>query len=76
MLRSSNGRRVPVTTSIRRDGTHGHQRLKVEAVFTVVTRLEVVGLTDEIRKIDPQAFIVTQSVSDMKGGLIKKRALH
>ncbi|GAB3309781.1 YitT family protein [Hymenobacter humi] len=57
-------------------GTHGHQRLKVEAVFTVVTRLEVVGLTDEIRKIDPGAFIVTQSVSDMKGGLIKKRALH
>ncbi|WP_375417567.1 YitT family protein [uncultured Hymenobacter sp.] len=57
-------------------GTHGHQRLKVEAIFTVVTRLEVVGLTDEIHKIDPQAFVVMQSVSDMRGGLIKKRALH
>ncbi|WP_094122937.1 YitT family protein [Hymenobacter glacialis] len=57
-------------------GSHGHQHLKVEAVFTVVTRLEVVGLFDEIHKIDPHAFVVTHSVSDMKGGLIKKRALH
>ncbi len=57
-------------------GSHGHQHLKVEAVFTVVTRLEVVGLFEEIHKIDPHAFVVTHSVSDMKGGLIKKRALH
>lgn len=57
-------------------GTHGHQHLKVEAIFTVVTRLEVVGLTDAIHKIDPNAFVVSQSVSDMKGGLIKKRALR
>lgn len=57
-------------------GTHGRQHLKVEAIFTVVTRLEVVSLTDEIHKIDPNAFVVSHSVSDMKGGLIKKRALH
>ena len=57
-------------------GSHGHQRVKVEAVFTIITRLEVVGLTDEIHKIDPQAFVYTQSISDMKGGLAKKRALH
>ena len=57
-------------------GSHGHQRLKVEAVFTVVTRLEVISLTKEIHAIDPQAFVVMQSVSDTRGGLIKKRALH
>lgn len=57
-------------------GSHGHQRLKVEAVFTIITRLEVVNLTDEIHKIDPQAFVFTQSIGDMKGGLVKKRALH
>ncbi|GGF26963.1 membrane protein [Hymenobacter cavernae] len=57
-------------------GSHGHQHLKMEAVFTIITRLEVVNVTDEIYKIDPQAFIYTQSISDMKGGLIKKRALH
>ncbi|MBR7949081.1 YitT family protein [Microvirga sp. STR05] len=57
-------------------GSHGHQRLKVEAVFTVVTRLEVISLTKAIHAIDPQAFVVMQSVSDTRGGLIKKRALH
>lgn len=57
-------------------GSHGHQHLKIEAVFTIITRLEVVNLTDEIRKLDPHAFVYTQSISDMKGGLIKKRALH
>ncbi len=57
-------------------GSHGHQRLKMEAIFTIVTRLEVVSLTDEIRKIDPQAFVFMQSIMDMKGGLAKKRALH
>ncbi|MBC6988770.1 YitT family protein [Hymenobacter sp. BT491] len=57
-------------------GVHGHQHLKVEAIFTVITRLEVITLTDEIRKIDPHAFIVMQSISDTKGGLVKKRALH
>ena len=57
-------------------GSHGHQHLKMEAVFTIITRLEVVGLTDEIQKIDPQAFVFMQSVSDIKGGLVKKRALH
>ena len=57
-------------------GAHGHQHLKIEAIFTVVTRLEVVGLTDEIQKIDPHAFVVMQSVSDMRGGLKKKRALR
>ncbi|WP_139923527.1 YitT family protein [Hymenobacter sp. DG01] len=57
-------------------GSHGHQHLRIEAIFTVVTRLEVIHLTDEIRKLDPHAFIVMQSVSDIRGGLIKKRPLH
>jgi uncharacterized membrane-anchored protein YitT (DUF2179 family) len=57
-------------------GSHGHQHLKMEAVFTIITRLEVMELTEEIQKIDPQAFIFMQSISDIKGGLVKKRALH
>ncbi|GAA4013377.1 YitT family protein [Hymenobacter fastidiosus] len=57
-------------------GSHGHQHLKVEAIFTVVTRLEVISLTREIHAIDPHAFVVMQSVSDTRGGLMKKRALH
>jgi uncharacterized membrane-anchored protein YitT (DUF2179 family) len=57
-------------------GSHGHQHLKIEAIFTVITRLEVISLVKEIHAIDPQAFVVMQSVSDARGGLIKKRALH
>ncbi|MVN77497.1 DUF2179 domain-containing protein [Hymenobacter sp. HMF4947] len=57
-------------------GSHGKRHLKMEAVFTIITRLEVVELTEEIQKIDPQAFVFMQSISDIKGGLVKKRALH
>ena len=57
-------------------GSHGYQHLKTEAVFTIVTRLEVVGLTEEVHKIDPQAFVFTQKINDVHGGLAKKRALH
>ncbi|WP_410780110.1 DUF2179 domain-containing protein [Hymenobacter sp. 5516J-16] len=49
-------------------GSHGHQHMRIEAIFTVVTRLEVIHLTDEIRKIDPHAFIVMQCVSDTRAG--------
>lgn len=57
-------------------GSHGHQQLKVEAIFTIITRLEVMRLTSEVRRIDPHAFLFTQSVNETKGGLIKPRALH
>ena len=57
-------------------GGHGHQPLRVEAIFTVVTRLEVISVTRAIHAIDPRAFVVMHSVSDIRGGLIKKRALH
>lgn len=69
-------RGVTVSECTQGFGSHGRQRLRMEAVFTIITRLEVVNLTDEIHKIDPEAFVFMQSISDMKGGLVKKRALH
>ena len=57
-------------------GSHGHQHLRMEAVFTIITRLEVMELTDEIHRLDPQAFVFMQSISDIKGGLVKQRPLH
>ncbi|SNC66688.1 Uncharacterized membrane-anchored protein YitT, contains DUF161 and DUF2179 domains [Hymenobacter gelipurpurascens] len=57
-------------------GSHGHQHMRMETIFTVVTRLEVLSITDEVHKIDPHAFIVMQSVNDTRGGLVKKRPLH
>jgi len=49
--------------------------MDTEIVYTVITRLEMTRLYSEIRKIDPNAFIVTTSVKDTRGGLIKKRRL-
>lgn len=47
----------------------------MEILYTVITRLEVSKLNTEITKIDPNAFVVTNSVKDTKGGMIKRRPL-
>ena len=47
-----------------------------DIVYTVVTRLEIARLKNEISEIDPFAFIIMNSIKDTKGGMIKKRALH
>ncbi|RYY26989.1 MAG: YitT family protein, partial [Sphingobacteriaceae bacterium] len=47
-----------------------------DIIFTVVTRLEIPLLKQQILKIDPAAFIVQQSIDDTTGGLLKRKALH
>jgi len=56
-------------------GKKGSQR-EVDIVFTVITRLEISKLNQGIHKIDPAAFVVTSSVKDTHGGMIKRRPLH
>ncbi|GIL18269.1 MAG: membrane protein [Oligoflexia bacterium] len=46
------------------------------ALFCVVTRLEVTKLLSEVQRIDPDAFIIQQPVKDTRGGVIKKRPLY
>jgi uncharacterized membrane-anchored protein YitT (DUF2179 family) len=46
-----------------------------DILYTIITRLELSKLKTAILKIDPQAFVVTSSVKDTKGGIIKKRPL-
>jgi uncharacterized membrane-anchored protein YitT (DUF2179 family) len=48
----------------------------IDILYTVVTRLELNKLNTEIEKIDPNAFVVMNSIKDTKGGMIKKRALQ
>jgi uncharacterized membrane-anchored protein YitT (DUF2179 family) len=55
-------------------GTQGHSKEK-DILYTVVTRLEISSLKTEVHKIDPYAFMVMNSIKDVKGGLIKKRRL-
>lgn len=47
----------------------------VDIIFTVVTRLEITRLNGKIEKIDPNAFIVTQSIKDTRGGMVRKKPL-
>ena len=51
----------------------GEILLSTDIVFTVVTRLELAKLKKEVDKIDPEAFIVMNSIKDTQGGMIKKR---
>ena len=51
----------------------GHR--SYEAVFSVITRLEISRLYRELDEIDPGAFVVMHRISDTRGGMIKKRRL-
>ena len=46
-----------------------------DVIYTVITRLEISKLNREIERIDPDAFVVMNSISDTRGGMIKKRLL-
>ncbi|MFA5953829.1 MAG: YitT family protein [Candidatus Pacearchaeota archaeon] len=57
-------------------GKGGYQHLKEkEIIFTVVTRLEILRVTREVKKIDPDVFIVEESLNEVSGGFLKKRRL-
>jgi uncharacterized membrane-anchored protein YitT (DUF2179 family) len=49
---------------------------ELNILFTVVTRLEVNKLSQEIEKADPSAFVVMHSIKDTRGGMIRKRPLQ
>ncbi|MBP6432640.1 MAG: YitT family protein [Ferruginibacter sp.] len=74
MIINKMGRGVTVYNGKNGYGRSGETR-DVDIVFTVITRLELNKLTTEIEKIEPNAFVVMNSVKDTKGGMIKKRAL-
>lgn len=56
-------------------GKGGQTLENTEVVYTLVTRLELTSLQNEIDKIDKNAFVVMHSIKDAKGGMIKKRPL-
>ncbi len=67
------GRGVTVLKGKSGYGKKGHRSFDVDVIFSVITRLELQRLKTEIIKVDPDAFVVENSVSDIKGGMIKKR---
>lgn len=67
---------ITVYTGTTGYGRRGEKRLDHDILYTVITRLEVGNLQAEINKIDPHAVVIHQSINSIKGGIIKKRALH
>jgi uncharacterized membrane-anchored protein YitT (DUF2179 family) len=71
-IRHKMGRGLTIYTGSKGYGKRG-ERKSTDIIFTVVTRLEINRLKHEVNKIDPNAFIVMQSVNDAHGGMVKKR---
>jgi uncharacterized membrane-anchored protein YitT (DUF2179 family) len=75
MIITDMGKGVTIYKGERGFGRYGSNQKEINIIFTVITRLEVNKLNAEIKKIDPNAFIVMNSIKDSKGGMIKKRPL-
>lgn len=72
MIVNKLGRGVTVYNGKRGYGKGLHPN-DTEIIYCVITRLEVGRMTGEIRRIDPNAFVVMTSIKDTRGGMIKQR---
>jgi uncharacterized membrane-anchored protein YitT (DUF2179 family) len=70
------GRGVTVLRGKGGFGKKGHRMRDYDVIYSVITRLELQRLKTEIALIDEEAFVVENSVNDIKGGMIKKRPLE
>jgi uncharacterized membrane-anchored protein YitT (DUF2179 family) len=70
------GRGVTILKGKSGFGKTGHREKDLDVIYSVITRLELQKLKTEIARIDPDAFVVENSVNDIKGGMIKKRPLQ
>jgi uncharacterized membrane-anchored protein YitT (DUF2179 family) len=57
------------------EGGYGEKK-DIDILYTVLTKLEIGKLQSELRQIDPDAFVVQQQISDLKGGVVKRQSLH
>ena len=48
----------------------------IDILVTIITRLDVQRLVTRVKEIDPTAFIITNSVSEVRGGLVKRQAFE
>jgi uncharacterized membrane-anchored protein YitT (DUF2179 family) len=73
MIIEEMGRGVTIYNGKRGFGKRGENLNETDIIYSVITRLEIAKLQKEMDKIDANAFIVMNSVKDLKGGMIKKR---
>jgi uncharacterized membrane-anchored protein YitT (DUF2179 family) len=74
MIVEKMGRGFTVYHGKRGFGKRG-ESTETQIIYSVITRLELNRLNTEIEKIDPDAFVVMNSVKDTRGGMIKKRGI-
>jgi uncharacterized membrane-anchored protein YitT (DUF2179 family) len=72
-IKQKMGRGLTIYSGKRGYGKRGDIYTNTDIIFTVVTRLEISRLTTEVEKIDPNAFVVMQSIRDTRGGMVKKK---
>ncbi len=70
------GRGVTILKGERGFGLHGDHRSDLKIVYCILTRLEIPKLKAIVHKLDPDAFVVIQSVNEVRGGMVKKRSFH
>jgi uncharacterized membrane-anchored protein YitT (DUF2179 family) len=75
MIIETMGRGVTLYKGEKGYGKRGLNENKIDIVYTVLTRLEIGKLNAEIEKIDPEAFVIMNSIKDTRGGMIKRRPL-
>lgn len=75
MITEKLGRGITVYRGAGGYGKKGYVTEDIDIIFSVITRLEISKLKTEIEVIDPNAFVVMNTIKDTKGGMIKKRPL-
>lgn len=76
MIINELGRGVTIYIGKRGFTKQTDDKQEIEIIYSAMTRLEIGRLQIEVDRLDPNAFIIYQSINDIKGGIIKKRALH
>lgn len=75
MIHNRMGRGLTIYSGKKGYGKRGESHASTDIIFTVITRLEINRLTNEVEKIDRNAFITMQKISDTRGGMVKKKPL-
>ena len=57
-------------------GHGGLSGAEQQILYCVVTRLEIGGVKDIVHSLDPNAFVVSQALADVDGGVVKRKPLH
>ena len=69
-------RGVTVYKGERGFGKTNFENKDIDILFTIITRMDVQRLVSRVQQIDPTAFIITNSVSEVRGGLVKRQPLE